>query len=214
MDANEQEVEIELGRLHVKGLFKDQLCRHLDAAQQAALAPHQVRRSDGLQLADSIRIEIVQSAPGEGVRASSSSSSSPPPPRSASDTNVRMLAAVPVDQFGIPHSPFGCARSFLVERGFRDSPVILTEVADNGNDDERDSGGREDGNAERQGKLELKTVPASVLAPYVPHFHRGWLGQDVFNFIVPLQLFMHSRANRIVLIPIAKTKFNTRSPQK
>lgn len=69
-----------------------------------------------------------------------------------SNHNLKVVAVVQVDQFGIPHGPFAQARSFLAEHGFGDVHVILSTM------DPVD------------GHISVKTVAAKTLAPYVPEF--------------------------------------------
>jgi cytidine deaminase len=41
-------------------------------------------------------------------------------------TTIKVLAVCQVDQYGIPHAPYGAARACLVENGFGDAQVVVT----------------------------------------------------------------------------------------
>jgi len=70
-------------------------------------------------------------------------------------TSIKILGILQVDQFGIPHAPFAAARSFLVEHGYGNVPVIVATAAD-GDDDT---------------VLKVEAVPAASLAPRIPEIH-------------------------------------------
>jgi len=135
----------------IPGMFPDQILRLIEAAHQASLRddldvlhpirygaamalsrPHQPGGSGGtiefIQASQVKALEyscsqdaICQMAPAilQATRHSNNNSNGP-------HGAVRILALVQVDQFGIPHAPFAPARSFLVEHGLGEVPVILT----------------------------------------------------------------------------------------
>lgn len=137
----------------IPGMFPDQILRLVEAAHQASLRddldvlhpirygaamalirPHQPGGGGGtiefIQASQVKALEyscsqdaICQMAPAilQATRHNNNNSNG-----SYSHGAVRILALVQVDQFGIPHAPFAPARSFLVEHGLGEVPVILT----------------------------------------------------------------------------------------
>jgi cytidine deaminase len=75
---------------------------------------------------------------------------------SQNKSGPRVVAVVQVDQFGIPHSLFAHARSFLTEFGFGDCSVILTSM--------------DKTKASDDPLFSIQSVPAKDLAPFVPDF--------------------------------------------
>lgn len=155
--AYEEEVENALSHLAVPGLFSDQLYRLVEAAHHASLRDdkdslHPMRYGAAMAVEIQGSIEIIQATQ---IKALEYGSTQDAVCQLAShvlhNRAERILAVTQVDQFGIPHSPFAPARSFLLEHGLGDCPVVLTV---------RDV----------DGHVSVQAVPARELAPFAPHF--------------------------------------------
>jgi cytidine deaminase len=149
--ALEETMDVLLSHLVIPGLFGDQTRALLNAAHRASLRddshdqqlhPIQYGAAMAVLLLDEDRLEYweahqlkayeyggsqdpVCQLVARAVRRAKTDNAGDDH-HDATKLTIKVLAVCQVDQYGIPHAPYGAARACLVEHGFGDAQVVVT----------------------------------------------------------------------------------------
>lgn len=151
--ALEETMDVLLSHLVIPGLFGDQTRALLNAAHRASLRddshdqqlhPIQYGAAMAVLLLDEDRLEYweahqlkayeyggsqdpVCQLVARAVRRSKTNNAGDDLDNDdATQLSIKVLTVCQVDQYGIPHAPYGAARACLVEHGFGDAQVVVT----------------------------------------------------------------------------------------